>query len=130
MCAAVHQFQALRGRTGLRFTLSKQHGVKDVIIAQLIEENRQFRETVQQLNSKIETLQEDVAKLKKNSRNSSKPASSDIEKPKKPRSSQQTGKPRTETPNIASSLCPRRLVNVVQKASTAFAVPYEWLTNA
>ena len=59
-----------------------------------MEENRQLRETVQQLNSKIETLQKDIAKLKKHSRNSSKPPSSDIVKPQKSKSSQQTAKPK------------------------------------
>ena len=53
-----------------------------------------MRETVKQLSSRIETLQEEVAKLKKNSRNSSKSPSSDFVKPKKPRSSRRSGKPK------------------------------------
>ena len=67
---------------------------KDDIIAQLIEENRQLRETVQLLNGKIEKLQEEIAKLKKNSRNSSKPPSSDLVKPKKAKTPRQSGKPK------------------------------------
>ena len=57
---------------------------KDVRIERLIEENRQLRETVAFLNSQIEELRGQIAKLKKNSRNSSKPPSSDIVKPAKP----------------------------------------------
>lgn len=53
----------------------------DVILARVMEENRQLRETVLFLNSKIDALQQEIARLKKNSRNSSKPPSSDIVKP-------------------------------------------------
>ena len=59
----------------------------DDILARLMEENRQLRETVMFLNTKIDTLQEEIARLKKNSRNSSKPPSSDIVKPKKSQTS-------------------------------------------
>jgi len=59
----------------------------DAILARLMEENRQLRETVMFLNTKIDTLQEEIARLKKNSRNSSKPPSSDIVKPKKSKTS-------------------------------------------
>ncbi len=52
-----------------------------------MEENRQLQETVMFLNSKIDTLHEEIARLKKNSRNSSKPPSSDIVKPKKSKTS-------------------------------------------
>jgi transposase len=54
----------------------------DVILARLMEENRQLRETVLFLNSKIDALQEEIARLRKDSRNSSKPPSSDMVKPK------------------------------------------------
>lgn len=64
----------------------------EVIIERLIEENRQFRETVSFLNSQIEELKEQIAKLKKTSRNSSKPPSSDIVKPPKPPPKEGDGK--------------------------------------
>jgi len=48
-----------------------------------MEENRQLRETVWFLQSKIDTLEAEIARLKKNSSNSSKPPSSDIIKPQK-----------------------------------------------
>jgi len=57
---------------------------KDVIIDRFLEENRQLRATIASLNSQIEQLQEQIAKLKKTSRNSSKPPSSDIVKPPRP----------------------------------------------
>jgi transposase len=50
---------------------------KDAIIAQLLEE-------IKMLRAQIETLKEKVARLEKNSSNSSKPPSSDIVKPPKP----------------------------------------------
>jgi len=53
--------------------------------ARLRQENQQLREIVDMLNRKIETLEEKLAGLKKNSRNSSKPPSSDIVKPPKPK---------------------------------------------
>ena len=49
---------------------------KDAIIKQLIEENKKLREY-------IKLLEEKIARLQKNSNNSSKPPSSDIVKPKK-----------------------------------------------
>ena len=49
---------------------------KDLLIIQLTTENRQLRELVKQ-------LQERIARLEKNSNNSSKPPSSDIVKPKR-----------------------------------------------
>ena len=49
---------------------------KDVIIAQL-------KEQIQALLKRIKELEEEIARLKKNSSNSSKPPSSDIVKPKK-----------------------------------------------
>lgn len=64
----------------------------EVIIERLIEENRQLRETVSFLNSQIEELKEQIAKLKKTSRNSSKPPSSDIVKPPKPPPKEGEGK--------------------------------------
>jgi transposase len=71
---------------------------KNAIIAQLLkeneslrQENRQFREIVDNLNRKNKTLEEKLAALKKNSRNSSKPPSSDIVKPKKPKTSEKEG---------------------------------------
>jgi len=57
---------------------------KDAIIERLTQENRQLRATVALLNSQVEEIREQIAKLKKNSRNSSKPPSSDIVKPPKP----------------------------------------------
>jgi transposase len=50
---------------------------KDAIIAQLLEE-------IKMLRAEIATLKEKVARLEKNSSNSSKPPSSDIVKPPKP----------------------------------------------
>jgi len=59
----------------------------DVILARVMEENRQLRETVLFLNSQVDALQQEIARLKKNSRNSSKPPSSDIVKPDNRRTS-------------------------------------------
>jgi len=50
----------------------------------LRQENRQLRDIVETLNRRIDTLEEKLAASKKNSRNSSKPPSSDIVKPPKP----------------------------------------------
>ena len=68
-------------------------------------ENRQLHETLTFLNSQIEELQEQIAKLKKNSRNSSKPPSSDIVKASKPplkegkrKQGAQPGHPKNERP--------------------------------
>ena len=51
----------------------------------LRQENKQLQDSVETLNKRINTLEEKLAALKKNSRNSSKPPSSDIVKPKKPK---------------------------------------------
>jgi transposase len=64
----------------------------DSIQARLMEENRQLRETVMFLNSQIESLRDEIARLKKNSRNSSKPPSSDIVQPKNTLSLRKRGK--------------------------------------
>ena len=58
---------------------------KDVTIAQLQDENHLFREQVQLLKDEITSLRDEIARLKKNSGNSSKPPSSDIVKPSKPK---------------------------------------------
>ena len=58
----------------------------------LREEIRQLRELVDQLRSENKRLKEKLAASKKNSRNSSKPPSSDIVKPKKPETSENGGK--------------------------------------
>ena len=58
---------------------------KDVIIARLQDENRLLREHVQHLQEEMKALREEIARLKKNSGNSSKPPSSDIVKPPKPK---------------------------------------------
>jgi hypothetical protein len=47
------------------------------------------------LNSKIDTLHEEIARLKKNSRNSSEPSSNDIVKPKKGKMSREKQKRKT-----------------------------------
>ena len=60
--------------------------------ARLRQENQQFREIVEILNRRINILEEKLATSKKNSRNSSKPPSSDIVKPKKPKASENEGK--------------------------------------
>jgi transposase len=57
---------------------------KDTIVEQLLQENRQLRATLALLNSQVEELRKQIATLQKNSRNSSKPPSSDIVKPPKP----------------------------------------------
>ena len=49
----------------------------------LRQENKQLQDSVETLNKRINTLEEKLAALKKNSRNSSKPPSSDIVKTKK-----------------------------------------------
>lgn len=56
------------------------------------QENQQLRELVDTLNTKNRTLEEELATAKKNSRNSSKPPSSDIVKPKKPKTREKEGK--------------------------------------
>ncbi|MFC1603735.1 DUF6444 domain-containing protein [Planctomycetota bacterium] len=49
---------------------------KDFLIIQLLAENKELKETIKQ-------LQERIVRLEKNSKNSSKPPSSDIVKPKR-----------------------------------------------
>ena len=58
----------------------------------LRQENKQLQDSVETLNKRINTLEEKLAALKKNSRNSSKPPSSDIVKPKKPKTSENEAK--------------------------------------
>ena len=72
---------------------------KDGIIEPLVketeslrQENEQLRDIVETLNRKIDTLEEKLAAAKKDSCNSSKPPSSDIVKPKKPKANQNEGK--------------------------------------
>ena len=75
--------------------MSNANGIIESLIKEnedLRQENRQLREIVETLNRKINTLEEKLAASKKNSRNSSKPASSDIVKPKKPKTSENEGK--------------------------------------
>ncbi len=54
---------------------------KDVIIAQLLEQNQLLAEHNIQLQQKVQMLEEKIARLEKNSSNSSKPPSSDIINP-------------------------------------------------
>jgi len=53
---------------------------KDVIIAQLLQQNAQQAEQIQLLTEENQQLRERIARLEKNSSNSSKPPSSDITK--------------------------------------------------
>ena len=54
---------------------------KDVIIARLLEQNQLLTEHNIQLQQKVQMLEEKIARLEKNSSNSSKPPSSDIINP-------------------------------------------------
>ena len=75
--------------------MSNANGIIESLIKEnegLRQENRQLREIVETLNRKLITLEEKLAASKKNSRNSSKPPSSDIVKPKKPKTSENEGK--------------------------------------
>jgi len=54
---------------------------KDVIIAQLLRQNKQLSQHVQWLTEENQQLRERIARLEKNSLNSSKPPSSDITNP-------------------------------------------------
>lgn len=54
---------------------------KDVIIAQLLQQNEQLNQQVQLLTEENQKLRERIARLEKNSSNSSKPPSSDIVNP-------------------------------------------------
>jgi len=72
---------------------------KDSILEPLIkengrlrQENKQLTDIVETLNQRINTLEEKLATSKKNSRNSSKPPSSDIVKAKKPKTNESEGK--------------------------------------
>jgi transposase len=60
--------------------------------ARLRQENKQLREIVETLNRRIDNLEEKLVASKKTSRNSSKPPSSDIVKPKKPKPKKDQGK--------------------------------------
>jgi transposase len=55
---------------------------KDIIIARLTEQNALLLRQVAELTSRVRQLEDEIARLKKNSSNSSKPPSSDIVKPK------------------------------------------------
>ena len=61
-------------------------------IESLRQENRQLREVVDNLNKKMVALEDKLAVSNKNSRNSSKPPSSDIVKPNKAKPSKDEGK--------------------------------------
>jgi transposase len=61
-------------------------------IESLRQENQQLREVVDNMNRELNTLKDELAAAKKNSRNSSKPPSSDIVKPKKPKTKEDQGK--------------------------------------
>ena len=61
-------------------------------IESLRQENRQLREVVDNLNKKMVALEDKLAVSNKNSRNSSKPPSSDIVKPNKANPSKDEGK--------------------------------------
>ena len=55
---------------------------KDVLIAQLLEQNQLLAEQVQLLENEVQQLRDKIARLEKNSSNSSKPPSSDIINPR------------------------------------------------
>lgn len=55
---------------------------KDVIIAQLLRQNKQQADQIRLLTEENQNLREKIARLEKNSSNSSKPPSSDIINPK------------------------------------------------
>jgi len=57
---------------------------KDIIIAQLLRQNEQQAEQIRLLTEENQKLRERIARLEKNSSNSSKPPSSDITNPKLP----------------------------------------------
>jgi transposase len=106
----------------------------DLILAQLMEENRQLRETVMFLNSRIDTLQEEIARLKKNSRNSSKPPSSDIVKPnkngtvagkRKDKIGGQKGHPRHERTSFAPEAIDRTVRYELSPAQSRGLIPLE-----
>lgn len=84
---------------------------KDALIAQLQDENRQLRDT-------IRLLQEDIARLKKNSGNSSKPPSSDIVKPQTPPRGRRKKRKRGGQPghgkNTRVSFAPEQVDKVIE----------------
>lgn len=57
---------------------------KDIIIAQLLQQNEQQAEQIRLLTKENQQLRERIARLEKNSSNSSKPPSSDITNPQPP----------------------------------------------
>ena len=57
---------------------------KDVVIAQLLQQNAQQAEQIRLLTEENQKLRERIARLEKNSSNSSKPPSSDITNPQPP----------------------------------------------
>lgn len=57
---------------------------KDIIIARLLEQVQLLTEQNLQLHSEVQQLREKIARLEKNSSNSSKPPSSDIINPQSP----------------------------------------------
>jgi len=84
---------------------------KDALIAQLQDENRLLRET-------IRLLEEKIARLEKNSGNSSKPPSSDIVKPQKPPRGRRKKRKRGAQPghrkNTRLSFTPEQVDEVIE----------------
>ncbi len=84
---------------------------KDALIAQLQEENRQLHQMVRQ-------LQEEIARLKKHSGNSSKPPSSDIVKPQKSAGRRRKKRKRGAQPghrkNTRISFAPEQVDEVIE----------------
>ena len=90
---------------------------KDVIIERLTQQVQTLTERVECLAAENTRLRDEIARLKKNSSNSSKPPSSDIVAPPKPplrrgrknRIGGQPGHPRHRRPPWVTRLsCPRR----------------------
>lgn len=98
---------------------------KDVIIAQLLQQNEQLNQQVQlltdekqQLREYIKFLEEKIARLKKNSSNSPKPPSSDITNPqptnkkkKKRKIGSQKGHPKHSRPLFKASEIDKTIVH-------------------
>ena len=84
---------------------------KDALIARLQDENRQLHQMVRQ-------LQEEIARLKKHSGNSSKPPSSDIVKPRKPAGKRRKKRKRGGQPghrkNARISFAPEQVDKVIE----------------